>query len=177
MKRPALPLAMTLALGLALGWGLASPRLPGLRAQGGDHSGETIVAAGPIATLYQAKQRVQVTQDALYYLDYKGGRLLAAVPSLRQTVAGTRVLDEFAERDLVSDFRIGPGVAPHFLMTVGSLGASGDGWAPLFVFESATGQVAAYRVQAQMVGSSARPRFDLLELRSLARTFAPAPAP
>jgi hypothetical protein len=133
------------------------------------------VASGPVATLYQSNQRVQVTHDALYYLDYKGGRLLAAVPSLRQTAAGLRVLEEFAERDLVSDFRIGPGVAPHFLMTVGSLGASGDGWAPLFVFETTTGQVAAYRVQAQMVGTSSRPRFDLLETRSLARTSAPAP--
>lgn len=175
MKRTALSHVLILAVGLALGWGLASPRLPVLRAQGADHSGEMIVASGPIATVYQSKQRVQVTHDALYYLDYKGGRLLTAVPSLRQTAAGTRVLEEFAERDLVADFRIGPGVVPHFLMTVGSLGASGDGWAPLYVFETATGQVAAYRVQAQMVGNSTRPRFDLLEVRPLARTPAAAP--
>jgi hypothetical protein len=176
MTRPAPSHALTLALGLAAGWGLAVPRLPGLRAQGGaDHSGEMIVASGPIATVYQAKQRVQVTHDALYYLDYKGGRLLATVPTLRQTVAGTRVLEEFAERDLVADFRIGPGVVPHFLMTVGGLGASGDGGAPLFVVETATNQVAAYRVQPQTVGRSSRPRFDLLEIRSLARATAPAP--
>ena len=176
MKRPALSHALTLALGLTAGWGLALPKLPVLRAQGvADRSGEMIVASGPITTVYQSKQRVQVTHDALYYLDYKGGRLLATVPTLRQTVAGTRVLDEFAERDLVTDFRIGPGTVPHFLMTVGSLGVSGDGWAPLYVVETATNQVAAYRVQPQTVGSSSRPRFDLLEIRSLARAAAPTP--
>ena len=175
MQRPALSHALTLVVGLSAGWGLSAVRPPALRASGGDHSGETIVAAGPVATLYQSKQRVQVTHDALFYLDYKGGRLLATVPSLRQTAAGTRVLEEFAERDLVADFRIGPGVVPHFLMTAGGLGASGDGWAPLFVFETATGQVAAYRVQAQMVGPSSRPRFDLMEIRTLARSPGPAP--
>jgi hypothetical protein len=176
MQRPALSHAMTLVAGLSLGWGLAAPRLPALRASAGDHSGETIVACGPVATVYHPKLKVQVTQDGLYYLDYKGGRLLATVPALRQSAAGTRVLDEFAERDLVSDFRIGPGVVPHFLMTVGSLGTSGDGWDPLFVAETATGQVAVYRVQAQMIGNSTRPRFDLLEIRSLARASAPAPS-
>jgi hypothetical protein len=175
MQRPALSHAMTLVVGLSLGWGLAAFRLPALRASGGDHSGETIVACGPIATVYHSKLKVQFTHDALYYLDYKGGRLLATVPTLRQSAAGTRVLDEFAERDLVSDFRIGPGVVPHFLMSVGNLGASGEGWAPLYVVETATGQVAVYRVQAQIVGNSSRPGFDLLEIRSLARASTPAP--
>ena len=175
MKRPAPSHVATLVVGLSLGWGLAAVQHPALRASGGDHSGETIVACGPVATAYHAKLRIPVAHDALYYLDYKGGRLLATVPTLRQTAAGTRVLDEFAARDLVSDFRIGPGVVPHSLMTVGSLGASGDGWAPLYVAETATGQMAVYRVQAQMVGNSSRPRFDLLEIRSLARASGPAP--
>ena len=176
MLRPALSHALTLVVGLSVGSGLSAVRLPALRASGGDHSGETVMACGPVATAYHAKLRVQVTPDALYYLDYRGGRLLASVPTPRQTAAGTRVLDDFAARDLVADFRIGPGVVPHFLMTVGGLGISGDGWSPLYVVETATGQVAAYRVQAQAVGTSSRPRFDLLEVRPLARAAVPAAA-
>ena len=175
MQRPAIAPALTLVLGLALGWALAESRPPALRASGGDHAGETILACGPVATPYDSKLRAQVEQDALYYLDYKGGRLLATVPVLRQTAAGVQVLEEFAERDLVTDFRIGPGVVPRFLMTVGRLGITGDGWSPLYVVEAATGQVAAYRVQAQSAGTSSRPRFDLLEIRSLARSSGPAP--
>jgi hypothetical protein len=170
MRRPAFSHAMTLAGGLALGWALslAAPA-PALRAGGGDRSGESIVAAGPILAKAQSKLEVHVARDALYYLDYKGGRLLATIPSLRQSAAGSRVFDDFAERDLVADFRIGPGTAPHFLMTTANLGSSGDGWAPLYVFETTTNQAAAYLIQPQVVGSSTRPRFELLEVRSLAR--------
>ena len=59
-------------------------------------------------------------------------------------------------------------------MTTGSLGTYSDGWAPLFVFETTTNQVAIYRVQQRVVGTNSRPRFDLVEVRSIARRRPPA---
>jgi len=41
--------------------------------------------------------------DALYFLDYKGGRLLATVPTYQQTDSSTHLIEPFSERDLVSD--------------------------------------------------------------------------
>ena len=54
------------------------------------------------------------------------------------------------------------------VMTTGSLGAYGEGWSPLFVFETTTKQVAAYKVQMQAVGTKSTSRFVLLEIRSYA---------
>ena len=77
---------LVLGLGLVLGWGLARIRPAPLRAAGGDRSGESIVATGPVMVRYDEGIKIQIPQDALYYLDYKGGRLLATVPSIHQTV-------------------------------------------------------------------------------------------
>ena len=103
---------------------------------------------------YNEGTKVQIPQDALYYLDYKGGRLLATIPSFRQSVGATQMLDRFAERDLVADFKIDldNGPRPHFLMTTGALGSYSEGWAPLFVFESTTNQVAVYKLTQQNGG-------------------------
>ena len=159
-----------LAAGLAAGWILASAPKPALRAEGGDRWGESILTTGPIQVRYHDGLKVQVAQDAVYYLDYKSGRLLAALPTYRQSVTGAGVLENFAERDLVADFKIDleNGPKPHFLMTTGALGTYVDGWSPLYVFESTTSQVAVYRVQQQIVGASSHPRFELLEIRSFA---------
>ena len=78
------------------------------------------------------------------------GRLLATIPVQRQSARGAQLIDGFAERDLTVDFknRRRAGGRPHFLMTPGSLGAYGEGWAPLFVFETTTKQVADLQAQA-----------------------------
>jgi hypothetical protein len=168
---PRLPGFFILCLGLSLGWGLTHIRPAPLRAAGGDRSGESIVTTGPVTVKYDEGSKVQIPLEALYLLDYKGGRLMGTVPSIHQTVGATRTLGTFAERDLVADFKLDldNGPKPHFLMTTGSLGNYSAGWAPLYVYETATNQLAVYRIIQQSVGTSSRARFELLELRSLAQ--------
>lgn len=179
-SRPRLTSVLMLIVGLALGLALANGRPPQLQAGGGDRSGESAIATGPIAIRYDEGNKTQVPQDALYYLDYKAGKLLATIPTFRQTLNSTRYLDLFAERDLVTDFKVDVdnGPRPRFLMTTGQLGTFGAGWAPLFVFETTTSQVAVYRVQQQTVGIKNQLKFDLLELRPVVQpTPATATAP
>jgi hypothetical protein len=180
--RPRASTLLTLAIGAALGWVLAvvpRPATPRLHAGGGDRWGDTIVATGPILVRYDERLKAPLSQDAIYYLDYRAGRLYATVPSYQRSANATRLIDSFAERDLVADFRINieEGPRPHFLMTTGSLGTYSEGWAPLFVFETSTNQVATYKVQQQTVGTNTRPSFELIEVRPVASAPAPAPAP
>src|SRR4051812_26549107 len=158
---------VTLTAGVALGWMLARSPAPRLQAGGGDRSSESILASGPVMVRYDERLKSPLAQDALYYLDYRGGRLLTTVPFYQQSGGTTRLLDTFAERDLVADFKLDTegGPRPHFLMTTGSIGQFSEGWAPLFVFETTTNQVATYKVQQQMVGTSSKPSFELLEVR------------
>ena len=178
LSHPRISGAITLAVGVVLGWGLANARTPALRANAADRSGESILLTGPTLVRYDDSLRAPLAQDAIYYLDYKGGRLLATVPSYRAGNQASRFLDTFAERDLIADFKldVDRGPKPRFLMTTGALGPQSDGWSPLFVFESTTNQVAVYKVQTQTYGTDSRPRFDLLEVRAIA-AVAPAPAP
>src|SRR5215469_5611079 len=114
-----------LALGIVIGWGIASLRPHSLHAQGGDRSGESIVTSGPIMVRYNDGLKVPMPQDALYYLDYRRGRLVATVPSYQPTGgAAAKYLGGFVERDLVADFKLDldAGQRPHFLMTTGALG-------------------------------------------------------
>src|SRR3954463_5085116 len=166
-----LPSSLILVLGVALGWGLSASRPPLVRAGGGDRSGESIVTTGPVMIRYDEGLKVPIPQDALYYLDYQGGRLLATVPTPKQSAGSSKLIDPFSERDLVADFKIDleNGPKPRFLMTTGSLGSYSDGWGTPFVFESAPNQLAISRVQQMSVGTNTRPRFDLVELRSIAR--------
>jgi hypothetical protein len=120
---------------------------------------------------YDERLRAALKQDALYYLDYKAGKLLGTIPSYQQSGATVRLIDTFAERDLVADFKLENaelGRAPHFLMATCDIGAYSMGWAPLFVFETETNQVATYRIQQQSVGTSSKPSFELLDLRPIA---------
>jgi hypothetical protein len=160
-----------LVLGVFLGWGLASLRPLPIHAAGGDRSGESIVTTGPILIRYDEGNKVQIPLEALYLLDYKGGRLLGTVPSLQGTATRSRYLGAFAERDLVADFKLDldHGPRPHFLMTTGALGGYSAGWAPLYVFETTTNQVAMYRIMHQTVGTTPRAQLELIELRSLAK--------
>jgi hypothetical protein len=172
LRRSSVPHVVTLAAGIALGWLLAGSRVPALRANAGDRWEDSILASGPTFIRYNESTKIQVAQDAIYYLDYRSGKLHATIPTIRQGVGTTSVLGAFGERDLVADFKLDldTGPRPHFLMTTGSVPTGststyGDGWAPLFVFESSTRQVAAYKVQQQVVGNSTTVRLDLLELR------------
>ena len=147
-RRPAFSFGIVLLAGVAIGWVLAvgtSPKL--VLAYGADRWGDRAMTAGPISVESTGdRASIPIAQDALYYLNYSTGKLLATVPSLQQTATSTRVFTDFAERDLLADFAIKPGVTPHFLMTTAGLGARSMGWAPLFVVETETGQVATYKV-------------------------------
>ena len=115
------------------------------------------MATGPVMIRYDEGNKVQIPLEALYFLDYKGGRLIGTIPSIHQTVGARATSDAFAERDLVADFKLDldNGPRPHFLMTTGSLGSYSAGWAPLYVFETTTNQLAVYRIQQQTVGTTA----------------------
>jgi len=166
--RRCLPAVVTLVVGLAIGWGLASQRPPVARAGGGDRYGDYSLTTGPVAIHYNDQTKTQATQDALYFLDYRAARLIATIPLERQSVKGSRLIEGFVERDLMADFKIDTerGANPHFLMTPGSLGAYGEGWSPLYVFETTTKQVAVYKLQLQAIGSKSK--FELLEIKSFA---------
>ena len=168
--RRRVPTAVTLTIGLAVGWGLANHRPQAVKAVGGDRYGDYSLTAGPIAIRYNEATKTQASQDALYFLDYKGARLLATVPMQRQSTQGSQLIDTFVERDLAADFKVDVdrGVSPHFLMTPGSLGAYGEGWSPLFVFETTTKQVAVYKFQLQSVGTRSSSKFELMEIKSYA---------
>ncbi|MEO6811314.1 MAG: hypothetical protein ABI353_19560 [Isosphaeraceae bacterium] len=176
-RRLYVPTGIALLLGLVLGALFAGVRAPRLLAHGGDRWGDTVVASGAIGMKFNPITKAQVIEEAIYYLNYTTGKLLVSVPSMRQGAAGTQVVGEFAERDLVRDFGLAPGTAPHFLMTTASLGSLGDGTAPLFVFETTTGQVAVYRVTTMIATANGtlKPTFELLERRTDPHLGRPAP--
>jgi hypothetical protein len=179
MSRPRrrIPTAVTLTIGVALGWALSNHRPPVARAGGGDRYGDYSLATGPVAIEYNDQTKTQATQDALYFLDYRGARLVATVPVQKQSTKGAQLIEGFVERDLMADFKIDAerGANPHFLMTPGSLGAYGQGCSPLYVFETTTKRVAVYKLQAQAVGAKAK--FELLEMTSFAELPALPPGP
>jgi hypothetical protein len=160
-----------LVVGLLLGWGLANIRPAPIQAGGGDRSGDSIVATGPVLIRYDEGSKVQIPLEAIYLLDYKAGRLLGTIPSLHGTVGSSHYLGAFAERDLVADFKVDleNGPRPHFLMTTGALGTYSAGWAPLYVFETTTSQLVIYRIVQQTIGTMASTRLELVEKRSLAK--------
>jgi hypothetical protein len=132
-----------------------------------DRAGDCIVTTGPVLMQYDDASKAAIPLEALYFLDYKGGRLLASIPSYR--LAGTKMelIDGFVERDLVADFKLDLETRgqPRFLMTTASLGRYSAGWAPLYVFETTTGQVAVYKLQVgQKYGESASGQFELVDV-------------
>ncbi len=160
---------LALGIGVAMGWVGSSWRAAPMWAGAGDRAGECIVATGPVLMEYDNATKSQIPLEALYFLDYKGGRLLGTVPTYRLGDGRTQILDGFAERDLCADFKLdlAGGPRPRFLMTTGSLGRFSSGWAPLYVFETTTSQVAVYRMQVgQTYGASAPTQFELVDLRS-----------
>ena len=158
-------IGVALVLGAALGYGASAMTTAPLRAGSSDRSDERAVATGPI-TLETTSTNTTVPLEAIYYLNYSRGRLLATVPTYEFRGNRESMRTDFAERDLVADFQLGPGARPHFLMTTAEMGRAGQGWAPLFVFETESGQVATYRVTLQSSGTSRRPVFKLLDRRA-----------
>jgi hypothetical protein len=164
------------ALAMALGWLLGAVPVARLAAGGADRWNDRVVITGSIAN-ERDKQGGFIPVEALYVLNYNKGLLLAAVPSFEQSPNSRRTFSDFAERDLIQDFGINAGTSAHFLMTTLSCGISTDGWAPLVVIETESGQVATYRVQRQSVAGSNRPLFQLVDRRAdprLARAMASA---
>ncbi|MGP0068942.1 MAG: hypothetical protein ACLQGP_35745 [Isosphaeraceae bacterium] len=174
-RRSQISTGLLLLIGVAFGWILASSRPAPVRASAGDRSGGYILATGPVMMGVDNITKTQVPVDAVYFLDHRGGRLLGTVPTYRQTGGKTQLIEGFAERDLVADFKLDVqgGPEPRFLMTTGSLGQYSMGWAPLYVFEATSGQVGVYRIQASStIGKATQPRFELLELYTYPKTGA-----
>ena len=171
-----LGLGLATCVGVAIGYAASAVRPTPLRAEAADRIDERAVASGPIS-LEINKDKISFPQDAIYYLNYSRGRLLACVPVYERRGTREIIKTDFAERDLVSDFQLGPGANPHFLMTTANMGMYSQGWAPLFVFETESGQVATYRVMAITDGTNSRPTFVLLERHSDPKLARGVPAP
>jgi hypothetical protein len=172
VSRMRVPTVVSVLAGILLGFCIASLRPAPIRASAGDRVGESVVATGPVMIRFDEGTKSAIPTDALYYLDYKGGRLLATIPTYRQTTKSLRLIDAFEERDLVADFKLDldTGPRPHFLMTTGTLGAQTEGWAPLYIFETTSNQLGIYRLQTQQtIGKPSKSRLELVEMRSLAR--------
>lgn len=170
-RHPRSCLLAAVALGLAVGWFQGSNQAPKLLASGGsDRWDDRAVISAPVM-IEGNKQNMTMTHDAIYYLNYARATLLASIPDYQVSAQGAQVLSQFAERDLMKDFGLDkpgilpPGANPHFLMTSASLGLKSQGWSPLFVFETETGQVATYRLDRQLSTGSDAPRFMLVELK------------
>lgn len=167
-----------LAVGVALGVVLAGGSRPSLLMAGaGEHPDASMLLTGPISVEVDQTNNMTYTKDAVYFLNYSKGRLLAAIPHQIQTATSRQMLSDFAERDLVQDFGLKPRSSYHFEMTVGSIGGANGGLSPLYVFETTTGQMAIYQVKQQYTAitststgmNSARPSLELLERRQDAR--------
>lgn len=167
------PVVLMLAVGLTIGFTLGTARPRPLLAIGPDRAGESIMVSAPMRTEQNPTSKMQFTLDAVYYLNYSSARLLAAFPDQKQTVNSNQFLSPWAERDLLADFRLSPRSNPHFVTTVGATGAWSEGWSPLYVLETTTGQFAVYHAVQDMRTQS--PRIDLVEIRKdprLARAVA-----
>ncbi len=163
-RRPSASHALMLTVGLVAGWALGWSRPAPILANGADRWGDRALASGPAAVEIDAQKQLHY-QDALYYLNYSTGKLFASIPVTKQVGLQHQVVNEFAERDLIADFKIKPGANPHFLMTTARLGVHSMGEAPLYVFETESGQVGVYKITPapQTVTNSNKPLFDLLD--------------
>ena len=140
-------------------------------AGGGSRSGQSASVAGPVkvesgGAMQFGMGKIQAPLDAVYWIDYRGARLYASIPSSRKTAKDVQLLREFSERDLVADFALKPGDQPSFLMQAASLGGMGGGSSLLIVIEATSKQIAAYQAQPRRTRSTAGREFERLQLAS-----------
>ena len=77
---------IVLLVGLIAGWSLSLFHPARLHAGGcSDRSRDTIVTTGAVLVRYDKATESSIALDALYILDFKGGRLLATLPTFRQS--------------------------------------------------------------------------------------------
>ena len=165
--------AVVLLVGLMMGWGLSLVKPRPVHASAGDRFKESIITTGPVLVRYDEATKSPIALDAVYILDHKVGRLVASLPTYRQSTSGITIIESFVERDLVADFKVDldTGSPPHFMMTTGALGPYTAGWSPLYVVETTSNQMGVYRIQLQQIaGKSSRPKFELVQLKSYAET-------
>jgi hypothetical protein len=170
-----IPTSLAVLLGAITGWTLSTLSTAPIHASAGDRSGDVITATGPVLMRFDEGVKAPISLDALYLLDYRGGRLLASVPTFSQIGKKVHMIEKFLERDLTADFELEKfGVSrPRFLMTTGGLGPYHAGWSPLYVFETTSSQVAVYKVQvAQTIGPNSGSHFDLVEKTTYSKTAA-----
>jgi hypothetical protein len=168
VRHTRIPAAAVLVVGLFAGWFLSLLRPAQLRAGGSDRLDETIVTTGAVLVQFDQATKATIPLDALYILNCKTCRLVATLPTYRQTTSSTTIIESFVERDLAADFKLNPnaGPRPQFLMTTGSLGQFMGGWSPLYVIETTSHQIAVYRLNMQgRPGKSSRAKFELLQVR------------
>jgi hypothetical protein len=158
------PATATLVIGIALGWAFGGSSVRALHAsRATDRWNDCILTTGIVQQESSTALKGVVPQEAVYYLNYRTGFLLVGLPSPRITPKGTEYLGDFAERDLVADFGLKPGETPHFLMTTAQVGSRSEGWDPLFIFETNSGQVATYRVKVQATAGSNKPVVERID--------------
>ena len=108
-RRSQLSTGLLVMTGVLFGWILAVSRPTPIQASAGDRNEESVLATGPVMVRHDESSNAPIPLDALYFLDYKGGRLLATVPSYRQVGTKLHFIDGFAERDLLADFKLESG--------------------------------------------------------------------
>jgi hypothetical protein len=121
------------------------------------------MVSAPMRTEQNQTSKMQFTLDAIYYLNYSNARLFAAFPNEKQTVNSRQFLTVWAERDLIADFQLKATDSPHFVTTVGNTGGMSEGWSPLYVLETSTGQVAVYHAVQDL--RTQGPKIELVEIR------------
>jgi hypothetical protein len=168
MDRQKLPLALATAVGITIGWSAGQGRAKPVVARDAVQTDGSSLLSGQIDMRMHPSLKVNLQQDAIYYLDYRKGRLSAAVPSYYQVGERVRLLGEFSSRDLIADFQLPPGVTPHFSATVADLGGSSNG-SGLFVVETTTGRIGSYLCEASGGGVNGElaPKFRLVEMQNL----------
>jgi hypothetical protein len=119
--------------------------------------------------MHTTPDKRQIPLDAIFWLDYRSAKLYATTPEVSNSASSKQLFTDIAIRDVIEDFKIAPGIVPHFLMNCASLGAIGGGSSALFVIETTTKQVAVYRAYSKTTGLNAKPEFELVQVKSYGR--------
>src|SRR6478609_600478 len=85
-RSSAWPIALTLAVGLTLGFLMGTSQPRPLLATGPDRPFDSIMVSAPIRTEQNQTSKMQFTLDAVYYLNYSTAQLCAALPVDKRTV-------------------------------------------------------------------------------------------